>query len=143
MNATVTDRRSAIIAACQLADSFKGLSRNRGTQAGTLAFQGALDALVTLAFSDDHRGMALTSAFASRVEASGPETTAMIAAAMKDNPQWGEDKALDFRTRMEAQVQETAYGFMLVTGLPASAICPKDYATLSRFWLHLVNLRMG
>lgn len=140
MNATSrysTARRDAILTACQMADSFKGLSRNRGTEAGTLAFQEALDALVTLAFSSDHRGMALASDFASRVESGGPETARLVADLM------GETVPADFVVRMEAQSQETARGFMVVAGLPASAICPSDYATLSRFWLYLVNLRMG
>lgn len=139
MNAT-TARRDAILKACQMADSFKGLSRNRGTWAGTTAFQESLDALVTLAFSGDHRGMALATDFASRVESSGPETAHLVHQLMEGN---GTPAPADFLARMEAQVGETARSFMVVTGLPASAVCPADYATLTRFWVHLVNLRMG
>lgn len=133
-------RASAILASCQMADSFKGLSRNRGTQAGTTAFQNALDELVTLAWSQDDQTKALATTFASRVESSGPETANLVHQLMEGN---GTPAPADFLARMEAQVGETARSFMVVTGLPVSAICPSDYATLSRFWLHLVNLRRG
>jgi len=106
---------------------------------GVDGFHEALVALRHFAFANTgtDQGRALATHFAQRVELSSPEHVAFMAAVM---PNENEREAQRFEDRLNGMQSEAARAFMTVAGLSTEHIAPCDFATLSRYYLHLLNL---
>jgi hypothetical protein len=131
---------AAYRAAINLADTKFG--SQAAMRRGASGFYEALISVRRLALSIDgtDQGRALATHFAQRVELSGPEHVAFVTHAL---PNENEHQAQRFEDRTHGMHAEAAHAFMTVAGLSTEHVAPVDYPTLSRYYLHVLNLRMG